>query len=175
MIGPAGMVHGGSPHSWSCRPRSWERCCSSGRFPRRLGSPPSTTRTSASRSAWTRRRTVPLWFANFGDNSIGRIDPTTPVVTSFTDVNINGPRSVSVAPDGVVWFTSTENGRLGKIDGGVVTTYPAMEQIDDVEVAADGDIWFNGFPSVGNQRIGRFEPGTEDLYTYPSAGLSSCA
>ncbi len=111
-----------------------------------------------------------LWFANYGNNSIGRIDPITEVITSFTDPNINGPRSVTVAPDGVVWFTSTENGRLGKIDGGLVTTYPAMEQIDDVEVAADGDIWFNGFPSVGNQRIGRFEPGPEDLFTYPANG-----
>ena len=111
-----------------------------------------------------------LWFANYGNNSIGRIDPLTDVVTSFTDVNILGPRSVSVAPDGVVWFTSNENGRLGKIDSGVVTTYPVMEQIDDVEVAVDGDIWFNGFPSVGNQRIGRFEPGTEAMDTYPASG-----
>jgi streptogramin lyase len=112
-----------------------------------------------------------LWFANYGSDTIGEVDATTGTVTSHADANIDGPRSVTVAPDGVVWFTSTENGRLGKIDAGVVTTYPAIEQIDDVEVAADGDIWFNGFPSTGDERIGRFEPDTEDLYTYTVPGF----
>ena len=111
-----------------------------------------------------------LWWANYGSDTIGEIDPTTGTVVAHSNINIDGPRSVTVAPDGVVWFTSTENGRLGKIDGGFITTYPAIEQIDDVEVAADGDIWFNGFPGTGDERIGRFEPDTEDLYTYTVPG-----
>jgi virginiamycin B lyase len=112
-----------------------------------------------------------LWFANSASDTIGDVDPTTGVVTSHGDANIDGPRSVTVAPDGVVWFTSAENGRIGKIDGNVVTTYPAIENVDDIEVAADGDIWFNAFPETGDERIGRFEPDTEDLYTYEISGL----
>ena len=111
-----------------------------------------------------------LWFANYGNDSIGRIDPNTGAVTNFTDPNIDGPRSVTVAPNGVVWFGSTENGRLGKVQGGAVTTYPAIEQIDDVEVAADGDIWFNGFPA-GDESIGRLNPTTEILDTYTVPGF----
>ncbi len=103
-----------------------------------------------------------LWFANAGNDSIGRIDPVTEVVTNFTHATIDGPRSVSVAPNGVVWFTNSENGRLGKIDGGVVTTFPGLDGIDDVEVAADGDIWVNAFTEVGND-IGRFDPATGAL------------
>ena len=110
-----------------------------------------------------------LWFANYGNDSIGRIDPVTEVVTNFVDVGIDGPRSVSVAPNGVVWFTSSDNGRLGRIDGGVVSTFPAMTEVDDVEVAADGDIWVNAFTSTG-QDIARFDPSTGTLaqgYTVP--------
>ena len=111
-----------------------------------------------------------LWFTNYNGDSIGNVDPATGTVTDHPDANIDGPTGITVAPDGVVWFSSTENGRLGKIDGGVVTTYDVdMEQISDVEVAADGDIWFIGFPA-DTLRIGRFEPDTEDVYKYSVPG-----
>jgi streptogramin lyase len=112
-----------------------------------------------------------LWFTNYGSDSIGRIDPTTFVVTNYPDANIDGPNGITVAPDGVVWFASQENGRLGKVDGGVVTTYPAIEQVGSVEVAADGDVWLSGFPGTGDGRIGRFEPDTEDLTVYDVPGF----
>lgn len=112
-----------------------------------------------------------LWFANYGSDTIGEVDPNTGTVTSHTSAGVDGPRSVTVGPDGVVWFTSTENGQLGKIVSGVVTTIDVgMEQIDDVEVAADGDVWFNGFPSSGDLRIGRYEPGTNLATAYTVGG-----
>jgi streptogramin lyase len=112
-----------------------------------------------------------LWFASYGTDRIGQVDPTTGTITTYTDPNVDGPRSVSVAPDGTVWFTSSDNGRLGKVVGGVITTYDiGLEQIDDVEIAVDGDVWVNGFPSSGDARMGRFEPDTEDYHPYTIAG-----
>src|SRR5262245_50567412 len=39
-----------------------------------------------------------LWFASYGNDRIGQVDPNTGNITTYTDANIDGPRSVSVAP-----------------------------------------------------------------------------
>ena len=112
-----------------------------------------------------------LWFTNFGNDSIGRVDPFTGTITNFTSSEVDGPASITVAPDGTVWFGNRNTGTLGRLAGSVIETYPGIEEIDDVEVAADGSIWFNGFPSSGNERIGRFDPTTEMLDTFTVGGF----
>ena len=45
-----------------------------------------------------------LWFANYGNNSIGRIT-TAGKVTNYTDPSIDNPVGIAAGPDGALWFT----------------------------------------------------------------------
>ena len=63
-----------------------------------------------------------LWFANHGNNSIGRIS-TTGVVSNYTGAGISsGPTAITVGPDGALWFTDTDS--IGRITtAGVIASY----------------------------------------------------
>ncbi len=111
-----------------------------------------------------------LWFANFGNNSIGRIT-TDGVITEYTDPSIGDPDEIVVGPDGALWFTNYGNNSIGRITvAGVVSNYTGtgIDKPQGITVGPDGALWFtNG----GNNSIGRIT--TSGVVTsYPNSRKS---
>ena len=105
-----------------------------------------------------------VWFTDFSDDRIGRIDPDDGAITMFSDPadNLEGPADITTGSDGNLWFTNRANDRLGRIDpdDGTIVTF-ADPEIDQNPVISDGitggpagDVWFS---SPGNGRVGRIE------------------
>src|SRR5207245_525047 len=46
-----------------------------------------------------------LWYTSIDNNSIGRLDPQTEVITVFGLPSLVAPNNISAGPDGNVWFT----------------------------------------------------------------------
>jgi virginiamycin B lyase len=95
-----------------------------------------------------------LWFANFGNDSIGRIT-TTGVVTNYTGTGIDNPESITSGPDGGLWFTNLgtcavqnppcDPGSIGRITtSGLVTIYtdPTIYDPSGITAGPDGALWF---------------------------------
>ena len=57
-----------------------------------------------------------LWFANSGNNTIGRIT-ISGTVTSYKGTNIDGPYDITPGPDGALWFTNAFNNTIGRTVG----------------------------------------------------------
>src|ERR1700733_6438205 len=55
-----------------------------------------------------------LWFANFGNSSIGEVT-TTGTVSNFTGTGIDEPIGITAGPDGNLWFTNQGNNSIGSI------------------------------------------------------------
>lgn len=97
-------------------------------------------------------------------------------VTTFTDVEgeIDRPTDLAVAPDGLVWFTSQGNDRIGRLDPdtGDITTFGVganpgtIDQPRHLTVGADGNVWFT---NLGNDFIGRLNADTGVVNVYPGA------
>ena len=57
-----------------------------------------------------------LWFTEGRANQIGRIDPTTHVVTEYPLPTSNsGPAWITSGPDGALWFTEAYANKIGKV------------------------------------------------------------
>ena len=64
-----------------------------------------------------------LWFANYGNSTIGEIT-TTGTVSHFSDPSISKPVDITTGPDGALWFTNQGNNSIGRITtGGAVTNF----------------------------------------------------
>jgi YVTN family beta-propeller protein len=112
-----------------------------------------------------------LWFTNEFENSVGRIDPTTGAVTTYTGVGINSPNGIAAGPDGALWFTNTGNNSIGRVTtAGVVTNYTGAGISHPYGIAAgsDGALWFTN--NTGNS-IGRIDPATGAVTTYTGGGM----
>lgn len=77
----------------------------------------------------------------------------------FTDPagQVDGPREITVGPDGNLWFTSTGSDRIGRItlDGEITTFADPDGQVDSpggITAGPDDNLWFT---STANDRIGR--------------------
>jgi virginiamycin B lyase len=103
-----------------------------------------------------------LWFTNYGNNSIGRID-TSGAVSNYTDPSINSPVGIATGPDGALWFTNpgtvaNPTSSIGRIStAGVVTnnfTDPSLSLNFQTRITTgpDGAMWFTNY---GNNSIGR--------------------
>ena len=85
-----------------------------------------------------------LWFANTGNNSIGRVTPAG-VVTAFADASLDGPTAITSGPDGNLWFTNSRGGSIGRITpAGVITNFtdPKISGATDITGGPDGSLWF---------------------------------
>ena len=112
-----------------------------------------------------------LWFANYKNNSIGRIT-TAGAVTDYTGTGISNPEEITAGPDGALWFTNAGNDSIGRITtGGVVTNYTGTGISYPVGITAgpDGALWFTNF---GNDSIGRISTAGA-VTNYTGTGISS--
>jgi virginiamycin B lyase len=95
-----------------------------------------------------------LWFANFGNNSIGEVS-TTGVVSNFTDPSIDEPVGITAGPNGALWFANFGNNSIGEITTtGVVSNFTdsTISKPIDITPGSDGALWFT---NQGNNSIGR--------------------
>jgi virginiamycin B lyase len=87
-----------------------------------------------------------IWFTE--TNAIGRLDPTTGAVTSFT---LNSPQDLpsdlTVGPDNNLWFTIDGTGKIGQITtSGVVTEYSLASSLTApgvIRSGPNGTLWFS--------------------------------
>jgi streptogramin lyase len=97
-----------------------------------------------------------LWFANAGNNSIGRIT-TKGKVTNYRGTGISSPQGIAAGPDGALWFTNETGNSIGRITTtGTVTNYvgtgSGISQPEGIAAGPDGAMWFANY---GDNSIGR--------------------
>jgi hypothetical protein len=117
-----------------------------------------------------------LWFTNYDGDSIGRITTSGDITNYNTSVTGLGPISITVGPDGRLWFTNIstnvegEFGSIGSITtNGTPSSYVDSNLDDPGEiVSADGALWFT---SVEDDSIGRVTTGGK-FSTLPDASAS---
>jgi streptogramin lyase len=87
-----------------------------------------------------------VWFtARFTPQAVGRLDPSTGVVTIFLTPSNPGPFGIAAAPDGTVWFTQDTKGNAARItNAGVITEGKAVKGSGPfgITVAPNGDPWY---------------------------------
>ena len=87
------------------------------------------------------------WFTAPFDHTVIRLDPATGTLETFPVPDGLSPRSLVIATDGQIWFTSRFTpqgvGRLNPTTG-VVTTFPTPSNPGPEGIAAspDGTVWF---------------------------------
>jgi len=121
-----------------------------------------------------------IWFSQYSawDDKIGRITPEG-VITEFAEGFSagHGLRSITLGPDGNLWFTK-DYGRVGKITPtGTVTEFPTHSDSTsyggDIISGPDGNLWF-GDSMEGAPGISRITPAgvitgfSEGLNHYPT-------
>jgi streptogramin lyase len=88
----------------------------------------------------------------------------------FTDAQVAQPTSLVTGPDGNLWFTSSANDRIGRIDpdDGQITTFPTgADEPVGIVAGPDGNLWFTAYAS---DHVGRITPsGTVTLFAGPSS------
>jgi virginiamycin B lyase len=112
-----------------------------------------------------------LWFANFGNNSIGEIS-TTGVVSNFTDSSISEPVGLTAGPNGALWFANYGNSTIGEITTtGTVSHFsdPSISKPVDLTTGPDGALWFT---NQGNNSIGRITT-AGSVTNFTNAGIVS--
>jgi streptogramin lyase len=87
-----------------------------------------------------------IWFTSrFVPQGVGRLNPTTGVVTTFLTPSNPGPEGIAASPDGTVWFTQTTTGNVARIDNsGAITETKAVKNSETfgITVAPNGNPWF---------------------------------
>jgi streptogramin lyase len=105
-----------------------------------------------------------LWFPEFGNGTVGRIDPVSGAVDEFP---IPGASSetiygICVGPDGNLWVAEPFTGRIARITKtGQITTFPVPWPSTPYYIApgADGDLWFTDYFANKIGRVQVFVPG----------------
>lgn len=105
-----------------------------------------------------------LWFTNNGfggGDTIGRINPSTGVITSYAVSGLRALRGITLGPDGAMWFTSHGIPGIGRITAeGTITVYPNPDlRPEGITAGSDGGVWFTD--DSGN--IGRIDPTTKEF------------
>src|SRR5262245_10436781 len=64
-----------------------------------------------------------LWFTSTDSDRIGRLNPATGNITTYTHADLDGPQEITADVEGEVWFTSSLSDRIGSINPatGVIT------------------------------------------------------
>ena len=105
-----------------------------------------------------------LWFTESATPAqIGRVNPTTGVITRFSTGMAPGgaPLGIAAGPDGNLWFTeAADPGRIGMITpAGAITEFPTPTVNSDptsITAGPDGNLWFTEAADPG--RIGMITP-----------------
>jgi streptogramin lyase len=111
-----------------------------------------------------------VWIAEPSTQAIGRLDPTSGVITHTTTTST--PLGVAVAADGQVWFTARFTPQaVGRLDptNNAVTEFPLVNVGPEfIAPAPDGSMWFT-------QETGATSPGSPTPVSSPKARLSRAA
>src|SRR2546426_812352 len=108
-----------------------------------------------------------LWFTERFGNKIGRIAPTSGLITEFCQVLTAGnpsgitgsPRGITVGPDGNIWFAEV-SGVIGRITSAAGITEFASDLIRAsgpfaITTGPDGNLWFT---EASGNRIAQITP-----------------
>lgn len=83
-----------------------------------------------------------MWFADFGNNQIGRITPSG-TVTRFALGDDAAPMSMALGSDGAFWFVKGFGNRIGRLTtAGHVTWFPTKNRPYNLVSGPDGNIWY---------------------------------
>ncbi len=101
---------------------------------------------------------VPAQLAQAYPGEVTRYD--TPTEDSY-------PRTVTIGPDGNVWFPESSSNKIGKLDPstGSVTEYDiptGSMSPDSIITGSDGNLWFKGWSG----KIGKIDPNTGNITEY---------
>jgi streptogramin lyase len=88
-----------------------------------------------------------VWIADFGANSILRFASGAFTEFPLADGSANGPRELTIATDGKVWFTKRFDNSVGFLDpanNNTFTIFPlaAGRGPEGIAAAPDGSVWF---------------------------------
>lgn len=88
------------------------------------------------------------------------------------EAEVDGPQNLTEGPDGNLWFTSTLNDRIGRLDpdaedpaASIVTFEAQVDAPWDITAGPDGNLWF-----TGDAAVGRITPAGV-VTTFPDAGI----
>lgn len=113
-----------------------------------------------------------IWIADFNNHSVWRYDIPSDTFTSFDATTAESPDAtplhVAVGRAGIVWFTDA-NGFIGRLDPatGAVTTTVVDGFPRQIDIAADGSVWFT---ERFSQAVGRLDPVTDAVTLFPLNG-----
>ncbi len=106
----------------------------------------------------------------------------TPTITEFSNgiTALGDPTSITVGPDGNLWFVEYQAGRIGKVTpqgaitevatGGVTPGFSSNPHIAGIVPGADGQLWFTEGTDPG--RIGRIDPSTGSVQEMATGGVT---
>jgi streptogramin lyase len=124
-----------------------------------------------------------MWLATPASVRAAEPTLTEPTVTEYTAglTPGGGPNAMTRGPDGAMWFSEYDGGKLGRIAAdGTIAEYPPAGRTQltsgahpsGVVAGPDGNIWFSEF---GSGDIGELDPATGELlgeYETPSGAAS---
>jgi streptogramin lyase len=110
---------------------------------------------------------IPVIAATLAAGVIAAPDKERPCAKGFSDGFTGGPTHVDLGPDGALWVTEGADDKLARFDLETkqATEYqlPKGTEPHDLSVGPGDDLWFSGF----NGGLGRFDPETKELESYP--------
>jgi streptogramin lyase len=152
VIDPADVAVDVAGNAWFTQPGDVNApgTSSIGRIDAATGAVTTTPTTDGSTTVAPRSITVAsdgqVWFtARFTPQAVGRLNPSTGVVTIFLTPSNPGPSGIAASPDGSVWFTQETNGNAARItNAGVITEGKAVKGSGPfgITVAPNGDPWY---------------------------------
>ena len=91
-----------------------------------------------------------LWFTEADAGELGRIDPTTGVITEFPQSTFTMPLGITASPDGTLWFTGQFDDLIGMMNptthSGSAFGIPTAGSGPFAIVAGpDGALWFTEY------------------------------
>jgi streptogramin lyase len=119
------------------------------------------------------------WTENFGPyDSIGRINVSTDAITEWQLPTVDSlPTSITVGPDGALWFAEIGANKIGRITtSGAITEFslPSGESLSNITKGPDGNLWFTEpIYSSAPGEIGRFNPNTDTFTQFPTTPWSA--
>ncbi len=122
-----------------------------------------------------------VWFGEMGTNKLGRLDPRTGAVTTWTPPGGQfGIMGIVAGPDGAIWFAEQAANYIGRFDPGTAQfrVFPLERSQgrptapQSVAFDTHGKLWFTG---VTSGTIGRLDPNSGLTTTWRVPGGSASA
>jgi len=103
-----------------------------------------------------------IWFTEYSKDKIGRVNPTTGIITEFSLAASREPYGITKGPDNNIWFTERNGDKIGRVN---LSASPITINEFDIAgsnpcgitagPATDGNIWFTEDQGSGKDKIGR--------------------